>query len=320
MRCYWRSILLVFSFFVCVCESHAQFDAQVGLYSFLPVAYNPSFVGVDDLMRLEGMHRRQFIGMNGAPITTFFCFSTPFRVLDTKHGAGVRFLNDRFGLFSNQALHVQYAYMRQIWGGVLSVGAEMGYINVKFSADSINLKDFEDSYHSSEDEAIPEGAAITGMKFDFGFGIYFARREWYVGGSFQHAGYPKVDWSENSDFHVRGLMCLTGGYHWQTNHPMWRLEPSMLVMSDFRDYDINLTMRAVFLDRFQGGVSYRIAENVGFIAGVEVISGLQIIYTYELPHSKILRESSGTHEIYLSYGFEILRPRHTNRYKSIRYL
>jgi hypothetical protein len=41
---------------------------------------------------------------------------------------------------------------------------------------------------------------------------------------------------------------------------------------------------------------------------------------YELPANGLIRESYGSHEVYLAYGFNVLRPKRTNRYKSVRYL
>ena len=81
----------------------AQFDPQIGQYMYLPVAYNPAAAGEGDLMKVAGMHRMQYANITNAPMTTYFCFSSPFVIGKTKHGAGVRFMNDRYGLFTNQA-------------------------------------------------------------------------------------------------------------------------------------------------------------------------------------------------------------------------
>jgi len=43
-------------------------------------------------------------------------------------------------------------------------------------------------------------------------------------------------------------------------------------------------------------------------------------YTYEMPANNLLKESYGSHELYLAYGFNVLKPKRTNKYKSIRYL
>ena len=77
----------------------AQFDPQVGQYMFMQSTYNPAAVGEGDLMRVYGSHRMQFTGIMDAPMTTYFSFSSPFVVGKTQHAAGVRFMNDRFGLF-----------------------------------------------------------------------------------------------------------------------------------------------------------------------------------------------------------------------------
>ena len=53
---------------------------------------------------------------------------------------------------------------------------------------------------------------------------------------------------------------------------------------------------------------------------MDIINGLQVGYTYELPANGLIRESYGSQELYLAYGFNILKPKRTNRYKSVRYL
>ena len=110
----------------------AQFDPQIGQYMFMPTAYNPAAAGEGDLMKVAGLHRMQYVNITNAPMTTYFSFSSPFVIGKTRHGAGVRFMNDRYGLFTNQALHIQYAYRHKIGKGYLSAGVDMGFVNVGF--------------------------------------------------------------------------------------------------------------------------------------------------------------------------------------------
>ena len=98
------------------------------------------------------------------------------------------------------------------------------------------------------------------------------------------------------------------------------LTPSAMVMTDFRGWDVNLTLMCDYKDRYRWGLGYRIAGSVNILLGIDIISGLQLGYTCELPHNKLLLESYGSHELYLAYGFDILKPKRTNKYKSIRYL
>jgi len=94
----------------------------------------------------------------------------------------------------------------------------------------------------------------------------------------------------------------------------------MMVMTDFANWDVNLTMLAELKERYRFGLGYRIAGSVNVLLGIDIISGLQLGYTYELPANNLIRGTYGSHEVFLAYGFNILKPRRTNKYKSVRYL
>lgn len=323
-----RYIVLLCGVLCCVAGVRAQFDPQVGQYMFMQSTYNPAAVGEGDLMRVYGSHRMQFTGIMDAPMTTYFSFSSPFVVGKTQHAAGVRFMNDRFGLFSNQSLHAGYAYRFKLGKGYLSVGADLGFINLSFAVDSVNLKDVaelvqEHAYHNATDNAIPESSGqngVSGMGFDMGVGVYYATSTWWAGVSYGHVTQPVLEWSDRAEVHVRGTFYAVGGYNWRLRDKKWVLMPSAMLQTDFVGWDVNLTMLAQVNNRYRFGLGYRIAGSVNILLGMDIIDGLQLGYTYELPANGLIRESYGSHELYLAYGFNILKPKRTNRYKSVRYL
>lgn len=323
-----RYIVLLCGVLCCVAGLRAQFDPQVGQYMFMQSTYNPAAVGEGDLMRVYGSHRMQFTGIMDAPMTTYFSFSSPFVVGKTQHAAGVRFMNDRFGLFSNQSLHAGYAYRFKLGKGYLSVGADLGFINLSFAVDSVNLKDVaelvqEHAYHNATDNAIPESSGqngVSGMGFDLGVGVYYATSTWWAGVSYGHVTQPVLEWSDRAEVHVRGTFYAAGGYNWRLRDKKWVLMPSAMLQTDFVGWDVNLTMLAQVNNRYRFGLGYRIAGSVNILLGMDIIDGLQLGYTYELPANGLIRESYGSHELYLAYGFNILKPKRTNRYKSVRYL
>lgn len=323
-----RYIVLLCGVLCCVAGLRAQFDPQVGQYMFMQSTYNPAAVGEGDLMRVYGSHRMQFTGIMDAPMTTYFSFSSPFVVGKTQHAAGVRFMNDRFGLFSNQSLHAGYAYRFKLGKGYLSVGADLGFINLSFAVDSVNLKDVaelvqEHAYHNATDNAIPESSGqngVSGMGFDLGVGVYYATSTWWAGVSYGHVTQPVLEWSDQTEVPVRGSFYAAGGYNWRLRDKKWVLMPSAMLQTDFVGWDVNLTMLAQVNNRYRFGLGYRIAGSVNILLGMDIIDGLQLGYTYELPANGLIRESYGSHELYLAYGFNILKPKRTNRYKSVRYL
>ena len=308
-----------------VLTASAQFDPQMGQYMYLASAYNPAAVGEGNLMKVAGMHRMQYVDITNAPMSTWFGFSSPFVIGKTSHGAGIRFLNDRYGLFSTQSLYAQYAYRHKIGNGYLSAGVDLGFVNVGFKGDSVNLSKMGDDYHDANDDAIPRGAK-SGMKFDMGVGLYYCAPTWWVGASYSHLTRPQIDWSDGTSgveqvVTLVGTMYVTGGYHFRLkNYKEWVLTPSALIMSDFVSWDVNLTLMCDYKDRYRWGLGYRIAGSVNILLGIDIISGLQLGYSCELPTNNLLLESYGSHEIYLAYGFDILKPKRTNKYKSIRYL
>lgn len=323
-----RYIVLLCGVLCCVAGLRAQFDPQVGQYMFMQSTYNPAAVGEGDLMRVYGSHRMQFTGIMDAPMTTYFSFSSPFVVGKTQHAAGVRFMNDRFGLFSNQSLHAGYAYRFKLGKGYMSVGTDLGFINLSFAVDSVNLKDVaelvqEHAYHNATDNAIPESSGqngVSGMGFDMGVGVYYATSTWWAGVSYGHVTQPVLEWSDQTEVPVRGSFYAAGGYNWRLRDKKWVLMPSAMLQTDFVGWDVNLTMLAQVNNRYRFGLGYRIAGSVNILLGMDIIDGLQLGYTYELPANGLIRESYGSHELYLAYGFNILKPKRTNRYKSVRYL
>ena len=308
-----------------VMTASAQFDPQMGQYMYLQAAYNPAAVGEGDLMKVAGMHRMQYVDISNAPMSTWFSFSSPFVIGKTSHGAGVRFLNDRYGLFTTQSLYAQYAYRQKLGKGYLSVGLDLGFVNVGFKGDSVNLSKMGDDYHEANDEAIPTGSK-SGMKFDMGIGAYYCTPVWWGGVSYSHLLRPQIDWSDGTTgvqqiVTLAGTLYATGGYRFRLkNHKEWVLTPSAMLMSDFKSWDLNLTLMCDYKDRYRWGLGYRILGSVNILLGIDIISGLQLGYSCELPTNKLLLESYGSHEIYLAYGFDILKPKRTNKYKSIRYL
>ena len=323
-----RYIVLLCGLLCGVVFVRAQFDPQIGQYMFMRSVYNPAAVGEGDLMRVYGSHRMQFTGIMDAPMTTNFSFSSPFVIGKTSHAAGVRFMNDRFGLFSNQSFYAEYAYRIKLGKGYLSVGADLGFINLSFAVDSVNLKDVADlvkdhAYHNATDNAIPEASGqngVSGMGFDLGVGVYYSTPTWWAGVSYGHVTQPRLQWSDKAEVEVRGTFYAAGGYNWRLRDKKWVLMPSAMLQTDFAGWDVNLTMLAQLNNRYRFGLGYRIAGSVNVLLGMDIINGLQVGYTYELPANGLIRESYGSHELYLAYGFNILKPKRTNRYKSVRYL
>ncbi len=315
----WQYLLIAFLLFVLPIS--AQFESQISQYMLNMPSFNPAAVGENGMINVSGQHRIQWVGVPGAPQSTFFSINTPFKMGEkVDHGLGIKFLNDKIGAFNSQAAHFQYAFKRKIGKGKLSAGVDVGFVNVGFVHDSIkNANVNADYYDFLGDAAIPK-ADDTGISFDLTAGLFYSAPKYYLGVSYVHLNTPKITLNEErTKFDVRGVLYFTGGYDFVFKDPKWKIRSSSLVKSDFITWQAELTGRLMYDERFWGGLSYRFQDAAVVLAGINVMNGMQIGYAYDLPVGKMLGPSSGSHEVFLSYSF-LFDMGKKNSYKSIRIL
>jgi hypothetical protein len=75
-----------------------------------------------------------------------------------------------------------------------------------------------------------------------------------------------------------------------------------------------------YKSKFWGGLAYSIQDAVSLTFGAEIIDGLKFGYCYDIPASSMIQATHGSHELYLSYDFNIIKPKYDQKHKSIRLL
>ena len=88
--------------------SYAQQDAQYTQYMYNTVNVNPAYAGSRGVMSIFGLHRTQWVGLDGAPVTNTLAFNTPIK--DTKIGIGLSFVNDRIGPTTQNDISADFSY------------------------------------------------------------------------------------------------------------------------------------------------------------------------------------------------------------------
>ena len=295
----------------------SQFDVVVGHYMFLNEMYNPAAVGSQrGIMEVTAAHRISWVGVPNAPQTTFFQFQLPFSVENTEHASGIRFVNDKIGLFQTQSAMLQYNYRFDFAGGGLSVGVDLGLISVGFDGDSI--RDVKSDYHEiMGDSHIPQSFKQD-MSFDLGAGIYYSHVDWYAGVSYAHLTNPKLEWGDDTQFTINGVMYFTGGCDFRLNHPLFTLKPSALIKTDFASWQMDLSILIDYDEKYRGGLSYRYQDALSVLLGMDVIDGLMLGYVYDVPVGGI--GGWGSHEVYMSYAFSVLKQKKNSKYRNVRIL
>jgi len=297
----------------------SQFDAQFSQYMFHNSSFNSAAVGEGDMIQITGQHRIQWVGMPNGGLTTVFSINSPFKIGNVNQGIGLKFLNDKVGQFSNQSVHLQYAYKKRFGEGTLSLGTDLGFESIGFNGDSVHSISLGSYHDIAGDIQIPK-TSVSGIGFDMSLGLFYSTPKYYGGISYLHLNNPTVNWGELIKFKQTGSLFITGGYNWALPNTKYVIKPSTLIKTNFSSLQLDLSGRVEYDSRFWGGLSYRLQDAVVLMAGVNIVGGLSIGYSYDIQTSKIATVSSGSHEVLVSYSFEYVFEKTKSKYKSIRIL
>ena len=253
-------------------------------------------------------------GFKNNPQTAYAGADAAFQFLNTRNGAGVQLLNDKIGLFTHKRLALQYAYKQRLFGGGISIGAQIGMLSENFDGSRLEVDDKSDPALAFSE--------VNGNALDVGIGIYYNHKDWYVGASVQHINSPLVELGETNQLKVDATYYLTGGYNIKLRNPFLTIKSSVLARTDGVGYRADVTGRLVYTNEkkmMYGGLSYSPTNSVTVLIG-GTFHGVVLGYSYEVYTSGI-NPGNGSHELYLGYQMDLnLAKKGRNRHQSVRIL
>ena len=110
---------------------------------------------------------------------------------------------------------------------------------------------------------------------------------------------------------------LMAGYEYQFNNPVFKLLPSMCIMSDIASTQFNVGTKLLYNNKVWGGINYRFQESIAAMVGFK-FKDIQISYSYDINTMGL--SVQGSHEICVSYLFKMDLEKSPRIYHSIRYL
>jgi type IX secretion system PorP/SprF family membrane protein len=321
----------------------AQFDTQLSNYWATISYYNPAYAGQSGNLEATLMSRMQWVGITNAPRTTILTANMPYQLFGKIHGFGAMMYSDRSGLFSVTGYYGQYAWKKKLFKGDFSIGLQGGYITQSFDGTKVEISKNDDDYHTSPDEAIPI-TSVSGNSIDASLGLFYSKEKWFAGLSVNHLLAPKVDMDENHTFEIPRSYYFVSGYNIQLSNPLLELQPTMLLktmeMSSLyldpdsltekveantlkamlRNSQVSISIRMIYDKKFWGGLSWRYGDAIVLMLGGK-FKAIEAGYAYDFPVSRIIKVSTGSHELFLRYNMDLnLRKKGKNKHKSVRIL
>lgn len=280
-------ILLLYPF-----VGFSQQDSQYTQYMYNTININPAYAGSRGVLSIFGLHRSQWIGMDGAPTTNSFSANSP--ISNTNIGAGISFINDRIGPTDENTISLDLSYsIKTSENYKLSFGLK-GTGNF-FNLDSGKLK--------------PANAAdpkLQNMRNNFtpnfGAGIYFHSNKFYAGISVPNF-FEEVRYNDNSVSVNKEKMnfYFLSGYVFDIS-PDIKFKPAFLIKTvEGSPLQADFSANFLVYEKFTAGIAYRLDASVSALAGFQATPGLFIGYGYDRETTKLQNYNSGSHEIFLRF-------------------
>ena len=300
-----------------VTTMHAQNEVQTSMYWATPTQYNPASAGSDSALHVTAFDRMQWVGVEGAPQTFFLSVDAPLRIMGKRVGAGVSVLNDQAGLFKTTFVSAQLSYSLSLWGGRLALGLQPGFVNQTFSGGEVFIPS-GDAWDAT-DPSIPR-SDVSGKAFDLGLGVYYEWGKWYGGVGLQHLNAAELELSDYAYSQLERTLYFHTGGNISLKRTLFILQPSVLVKTTFQFTQYDFTLRALWNQKFWGGISYRPSDAVVLMLGAD-IGNVRLGYAYDIGISRFGMASGGSHELMAGWTMPIeLEKKNRHGRKSIRIL
>lgn len=276
-------------------KTRAQQDPQYTNYMYNLINVNPAYAGNKEALSLFILHRSQWIGLDGAPITNTASIHSPLK--NSNIGLGLSIINDRIGPSDENTISIDFSYGfdisedYKISFGIKTTANLLNVDYTKLNIDDINDVEFQNNIDNRFTPNIGTGIFINSSKSYFGISVpnFLETRHFNDNTAstakeklhFYTMGGYVFDLSENTKFKPAFISKLVNGAPPQ----------------------IDLTANFMFNEKFVLGTAWRWNAALSGLAGFQINNQLMIGYTYDSDTSRLANYNSGSHEIFLQYEF-----------------
>jgi type IX secretion system PorP/SprF family membrane protein len=276
----------------------AQQRPQYTLYFQNNYVLNPAITGIEDYTDAKLSYRKQWVGINGSPVTGYLSVQGPLGDPAHAHGGlGGLVVADKTGPDSRITVNGSYAFHIPISG---SVRASFG-IAGGFTQYTLNTNELTFDQYGTSDPAVPTNRGTQFLP-DLVLGIWIYSDKFYLGGALNQLIPSALTFGSgnvNPKEALKGHSFFTAGVKIPMG-PDFNFLPSVLVKYISPapvSYDFN--GKILYRDLLWLGASGRREDGYSIAAGINISSLLNVSYSYDYTTSALQKFTSGSHEIIL---------------------
>lgn len=302
MRLLYTTIL-----FLTLLQVHAQQEVFFSQFFTQKTMANPGAVGSEGLPCLSAIHRQQWVGLEGAPMTQAISFNMP--TFGNRVGLGLTVMNDRIGFFNGTYVQMAYAYRMTFGNGALGIGLQGSYRHQRANWEEAETITQLADPTAGEDMAIP--------MFNIGAGLHFENDHFFVGAS--------VPYLLEKSF-IQKYKGIVSDFSGTTPHLFVNAGWMIPVTADFRlrpalaarvvenappGFDLHFSVGFLENSRLWTGATLRWGQSVVANAGDALVlssqyqlsENINIGFAYDLSIHRLQQQTAGTFELLVGYCF-----------------
>ncbi len=280
--------------------------------------FNPANAGDQGFLVGFLNHRRQWVGLEGAPVTNTLSIHSP---LGNKNiGLGGTLSSDRTDLYQRIAGSFTYSHrfhFSKEYVHSIALGASVGFVDNRINLGNAVVDD-------NTDPLLQSGNVINGTTFNVDFGLRYNWKALEFGFAMPQLFETQISYASSSEdarkFTLRRAMVGYLGYKF-TMKDKWFIQPSVLVRSSAKVLQVDINLNASYKEIVWLGATYRTSGGIIPSIGFKVANQFTVAYAYEFAGSSgISSRGNGTHEIMAGFRLSAGNKKNEEQDKAIEEL
>ncbi len=292
--------LAIFLTTIVAVDASAQQDPQYTQYMYNTVAINPAYAGNRGVTSIVGLHRSQWVGLDGAPRTQSLSIHSP--VGEGNVGLGLSIVNDALGPGQETYFGADFSYtINTSDRGRLSFGLKGGGHVLDVDLTKLNIADQSD----------PRFSQNIDNKFSpvIGTGVYYHGDKFYAGISVPNLveteHFDRSNNSNSSSFIERERIHYYGiiGYAFDLTSEV-KFKPSAMVKAvSGAPLQVDATANFLLMQKLHMGIAYRWDAAWSGLVGFQVSDSMLIGLTYDRESTDLGNTvyNDGSFEVFLRF-------------------
>jgi len=259
-----------------------------------PYIYNPAYAGLEGRPIVSLTHRQQWLGIEGAPVTSNLTFHMP---VVGGFSMGLNVTQDNYGIFKSSTALLSFGYNINLgFNQYLSFGMSGGVGNQQLDPTGLDLNDPSLGGVLDENAFLDGNAGLAYHIGGFNIGVSLPK-------IFKTRVYPTTDFDTGELGLIRNYI-ITADYMLYFGNDEYIFQPYGSYRS-FEGYSSQYEAGGIFHIKhllWVGG-SYRQDFGITGMLGLKLKSSFSVAYAYEMPTTKAEGINKTSHEIHLNLAF-----------------